>query len=64
MERMMDTKLQDKKLVCCDCGTQFIFTVGEEAYYRSKRLTIPPKRCKSCRERRRATIVPDDSKVQ
>ena len=28
MERVMDIKLQDKKLICCDCGAQITLTTG------------------------------------
>lgn len=55
---MVDAKGQDKFLCCLDCGGTFVFTGGEQAYYQSKQLSIP-KRCKPCRERRRATLVPD-----
>ena len=58
MERVMDTILQDKKLICCDCGAQFTFNAGEQAYFKSKQLS-QPKRCPRCRERRRNSIVPD-----
>jgi len=40
--------MQDKKIVCKDCGTEFIFTVGEQEFYAQKGLT-EPKRCKDCR---------------
>ena len=59
MERVMDTKLQDKKLICCDCGAQFTFSAGEQAYFKSKQLS-QPKRCPRCREQRRNSIVPDN----
>jgi len=40
--------MQDKKIVCKDCGTEFVFTVGEQEFYAQKGLT-EPKRCKDCR---------------
>jgi len=40
--------MQDKKIVCKNCGTEFIFTVGEQEFYAQKGL-IEPKRCKDCR---------------
>ena len=46
------------KLVCVDCKSTFLFTVGEQLYYASKGLSRP-KRCRDCRERRKATLVPD-----
>ena len=37
-----------------DCGTEFLFTAGEQAFYREHGLTNAPTRCKSCREARKA----------
>lgn len=37
-----------------ECGSQFVFTAGEQAFYASKGYTNEPKRCPSCREVRRA----------
>ncbi len=46
--------LQDKTLVCRDCGREFIFTAGEQEFYMSRGLESEPTRCKECRlERRR-----------
>jgi CxxC-x17-CxxC domain-containing protein len=38
-----------------DCGEEFLFTAGEQAFYRERGLTNEPTRCKSCREKRKAT---------
>ena len=51
--------LEDEIITCCDCGEFFLWTVGEQAYYKSKKLS-PPRRCKSCRDKRRASLVPDE----
>ena len=48
----MDKK--DKTLVCQDCGKEFIFTAGEQEFYATKCLTNEPKRCKECRDKRKA----------
>ena len=45
----------DKTLVCQDCGKEFTFTAGEQAFYKEKGLTNEPKRCKECRDKRKAT---------
>ena len=39
----------DKVLACRDCGTNFIFTAGEQEFYASKGFTNEPARCPSCR---------------
>ena len=40
--------LQDRPLVCVDCGGTFIWTMGEQLFYADKGLTFPPKRCPAC----------------
>jgi CxxC-x17-CxxC domain-containing protein len=43
-------ELEDKAILCIDCGTNFIWTVGEQAFFRDKKLLNPPKRCKECKQ--------------
>jgi CxxC-x17-CxxC domain-containing protein len=45
--------LQDRVIKCVDCGEDFIFTVGEQEFYRDHGLTHAPTRCKRCRENRK-----------
>jgi len=45
---MNKTEIQDR-IICCDCGQEFVFTIGEAEFYRSKGFT-PPRRCKPCRQ--------------
>ena len=45
---------EDKTLVCQDCGQEFIFTVGEQEFYKEKGFDNEPKRCKACRDKRKA----------
>jgi len=40
----------DEVLVCVDCGKEFTFTAGEQAFYAEKGYTNKPKRCKACRD--------------
>lgn len=42
-------ELNDKVLVCKDCGKEFTFTAKEQAFYAEKNFT-EPKRCKECRQ--------------
>ena len=44
---------QDEKLICEDCGAEFVFTAGEQEFYAEKGLTNKPKRCNDCRKKRR-----------
>jgi CxxC-x17-CxxC domain-containing protein len=47
------TNGEDQSINCVDCGQQFLFTAGEQAFYASKGLTNAPTRCKACREARK-----------
>ena len=46
--------MEDKKIVCKDCGKDFIFTVGEQEFYKEKGFEIDPVRCPECRKARKA----------
>src|SRR6266705_2660931 len=52
MQRAMAT-VEDQRIKCVDCGEEFLFTVGEQTFYREKGLTHAPTRCKRCRELRK-----------
>ncbi len=45
----------DKTLVCRDCGTEFVFTAGEQEFYQQHQLLYEPSRCPACRMERRRT---------
>ena len=46
--------MEDKVLICQDCGKEFIFTVGEQEFYKEHGFENEPKRCKECRDKRKA----------
>jgi CxxC-x17-CxxC domain-containing protein len=46
----------DKNLTCRDCGTQFVFTAGEQEFYSSKGFSNEPTRCPSCRQTRKQSL--------
>ena len=46
---------EDKTLVCRDCGKEFVFTAGEQAFYAEKGFQNEPTRCKECRNARKAS---------
>jgi len=50
----MQPSYQDQTLQCRDCGVEFIWTSGEQAFYASKNPANQPSRCPSCRARARA----------
>ena len=41
--------MTDKTLTCKDCGAEFVFTVGEQEFYKEKGFDNEPKRCLACR---------------
>jgi CxxC-x17-CxxC domain-containing protein len=45
---------EDKVLTCKDCGTDFIFTAGEQEFYSEKGFQNEPTRCKACRDARKS----------
>ena len=47
--------MQDKTIVCVDCGNEFVFTTGEQEFYAQKGFTNEPTRCPSCRAARKAS---------
>jgi CxxC-x17-CxxC domain-containing protein len=44
------TEFPDKIITCNDCGQDFIWTSGEQVFFRDKGLQNPPKRCKACKQ--------------
>ena len=45
-------EFQDKVLKCIDCGSDFIFTAGEQLFFHDKQFQNEPKRCKACKTKR------------
>lgn len=42
-------EFQDRVLKCVDCGSEFVFTAGEQQFYHEKDFRNEPKRCKPCK---------------
>ena len=42
--------LEEKEILCIDCHKNFIWTIGEQVFFRDKGLQNPPKRCKECKQ--------------
>ena len=45
-------EFQDKALRCVDCGSDFIWTAGEQLFFADKQFKNEPKRCKAKRANR------------
>lgn len=43
----------DKTISCRDCGSDFVFTAGEQEFYASKGFVNEPARCPACRQARK-----------
>jgi CxxC-x17-CxxC domain-containing protein len=42
----------DRILKCVECGSEFVFTSGEQLFYSEKGFRNEPKRCKRCKASR------------
>jgi len=45
-------EFHDKVLKCAECGSEFVFTAGEQMFFADKGFKNEPKRCKSCKSAR------------
>jgi len=45
---------EDKNIVCTDCGQEFVHSAEDQSRYAERGFTNEPKRCRSCREQRKA----------
>ncbi len=45
-----DAQIEDTAINCIDCSNDFIWSVGEQTFFRDKGLLNPPKRCKLCKQ--------------
>ena len=48
-----EAEYKDKTIKCLDCGTEFVFTARDQAFYHEQGFTNEPKRCKPCRDKRK-----------
>jgi len=48
------SEYQDKTITCVDCGEEFVFTARNQEFYAEKGFNNEPKRCKSCRDKKKA----------
>lgn len=46
----------DKVLKCVDCHADFVFTAGEQFFFREKQFTNDPRRCKGCKTKRGSKV--------
>jgi len=46
--------MADKVLMCKDCDSEFVFTEGEQEFYKEKGFENEPQRCPDCRRAKKA----------
>lgn len=49
-----NSNFADQTLVCRDCGKQFVWTAGEQEFYKQKGFDNPPSRCPDCRTKKKS----------
>jgi len=45
---------EDKTITCAECGQPFIHSAEDQSRYAERGFTNEPKRCRDCREKRKA----------
>jgi len=47
----------DQTLLCVQCGKEFIFSAGEQRFFKDKNFVNIPKRCKQCKIVRNSSTI-------
>ena len=45
--------MEDKSIICKDCGQPFVFSVRDQQFYAEKGFQNEPQRCRDCRVSRK-----------
>ena len=45
-----NSDFEEMDILCIDCNKNFVWTTGEQTFFRDKGLKNPPKRCKECKQ--------------
>jgi hypothetical protein len=48
--------IEDQTLTCAECGNAFVWSTGEQEFFREKGFTEPPKRCRDCRQAKKDRV--------
>lgn len=63
-----ESEFTDEEIQCVDCDSLFIWSAGEQLFFRDKGLKNPPKRCKICKraknDRLAAIVAAQESGVK
>lgn len=52
--------MADKNITCKDCGNEFVFTEGEQEFYKEKGFENDPVRCPDCRRAKKSARYNND----
>lgn len=47
----------DRNVQCADCGVMFVFSSGEQQFFKEKGFTNEPKHCKECKAKRQGVAT-------
>ena len=53
----LSEEFPDRLIECVDCKDDFVWTSGEQNFFRDKGLQNPPKRCKCCKQAKNERIA-------
>lgn len=53
-ERSTESQFTDRILYCVECHEPFVFTRGEQIFFRGRGFNNDPRRCKDCRPKAKA----------
>ena len=60
----VETGFSDSLINCIDCRQDFVWTVGEQEFFRDKGLRNPPKRCRACKQAKNERITAAQAATQ
>lgn len=55
--KITGTDFPDRFIQCVDCDESFVWTSGEQTFFRDKGLQNPPKRCRDCKQAKNDRIT-------
>jgi CxxC-x17-CxxC domain-containing protein len=58
------SEFQDRVLKCSECGSEFVFTAGEQQFYQDKNFRNEPKRCRACKAKRQGGAPSSSHKAE
>jgi CxxC-x17-CxxC domain-containing protein len=54
---LAEIEFQDRFLICVDCGEEFLWSSGAQAFFRDKGLKNEPRRCYTCKQAKNDRIA-------